>query len=959
MNPRGKPPQPDLSSCEQEPIHVPGAIQPHGALLAALADGLLVTHASANLAAILGRPAESVLGRPLAEAIGETACRALLGGPRRDEGEPGHVHFFIGQENNNLDLRAHRTGRHVCVDIEPIRHDPNQRPPVILAQSVLETFKHTSTLSELCDLAVVGLRAITGYDRVMAYRFHEDGHGEVIAEARAARLEPYLGLHYPASDVPPQTRRLYLRQRVGSIANSSYRPVPLLVDPTLDDAAPLDLTHSSLRSASPLHREYMRNMKTAASLTIGLSQESAPEGRKLWGMLVCHNGRPLVAGPELRSVADMIGQVVSLLLGSLGEAEAYAQRLKSQATLRALVDRLAEPVPLAKVFAAAEAELLDLMDAGGVVVHISGAHFSLGRTPAPATVAGTLAVLLPVAAGAVLSVDDLGLRYPELDSCTAEGSGALLLPFAPDADDAILWFRPELSRTIAWGGNPAEHVTSDPATGRLSPRRSFDAWKETVRGRSAPWTECDLALAKEFRHAIEAAVAQRIKAELARLRYYDSLTGLPNRSLLQDKLKQAESEPEVSAALLFLDLDGFKAVNDTMGHATGDALLAEVARRLLAVAGPEAMPTRLGGDEFVVLCRQLDTDAVARLAERIRQAIAAPFGIAGRSVHISASIGIAVDDQSGKLGLVRAADMAMYAAKRGGGNRSVIYEPSQFDHATWQFDLEHDMREALSRGEQFALLYQPLFHIAAGRRCLTGVEALVRWRHPRHGWLSPEQFIPLAEKSGLMLPLGDWILTAAMRQGRMLRQTRPDLALRMAVSVSSSQLLHDGFCSGLCGILEAEGLPPAAVCLEVTDSTLTGAAATSILSALRRLGVQVALDKFGIGTSSLATFRRLPVDLIRLDRSFLEDADTDPGRYGPSGDGFVGAVVALAHAAGMQVVFEGVDTEAQLEIALAAGADVVQGFFFAPPLSASAAEDFVAQHRQLDDRRNLMTPLSR
>ncbi|MGA2128394.1 MAG: GAF domain-containing protein, partial [Xanthobacteraceae bacterium] len=314
----GLAPAADPSLCEREPIHIPGAIQPHGAVLAAQADGLLVTHASANLAAILGRPAEAVLGRPLEEAVGAAACRALQGAGSRDGTALGRVHSVPGPHGGMLCLRAHPSGGRICIDIEP---EAVEGPLVTMLQAVLETFKHAVTRGELCDLAVRGLKEISGYDRVMAYRFGEDGHGEVIAEACAAQLEPYLGLRYPAADVPPQARQQYLRQRVGAIADSSYRPVPLLADPALDDGSPLDLTHSALRSVSPVHCLYMRNMRTAASVTVGLAH-----GQHLWGMLVCHHATARIAGPELRAVADMIGQVVSLLLGSVGGAEASARR---------------------------------------------------------------------------------------------------------------------------------------------------------------------------------------------------------------------------------------------------------------------------------------------------------------------------------------------------------------------------------------------------------------------------------------------------------------------------------------------------------------------------------------------------------------------------------------------------------------------------------------------------------
>jgi len=919
----------DAARCERESIHTPGAIQPHGAVLATTADGRLITHASANLAAILGRPAEDVLGRPLEEVLGETASRALLTHAEpQGRTAPGEVDFSAGPGIGTLVLQAHRSGRHLCVDIEPVRPGHERGTPVTMAQSVLGTCSQASTCADLCDLAVRGLRSITGYDRVMAYRFGKDGHGEVIAEACAAQLEPYLGLRYPASDIPPQARRLYLRQRVGAIADSTYQPVPLIADLALYDGMPLDLTHSALRSVSPIHLEYMRNMKTAASLTIGLAR-----GNDLWGMLVCHHATPRIAGPELRAVADMIGQMVSLLLGSLADAENYAQQLEHVATLRALIDRLAAPMPLAEALATAEDELLSLVDAAGAVVRCSGMLISLGRTPPLPAAGRALAALQSTAGGEVLAIDDLGLRYPDLACCTKDGSGALLLPLL-QADDAILWFRPEQSRTITWGGNPAEHVTSHPVTGRLSPRSSFAAWQETVHGHYVPWTKANLALVHEFRRLVQAEVAHRNKTELIQLRHYDSLTGLPNRSLLDDWLAEALSD--TGTAVLFVDLDRFKVVNDTMGHAAGDALLVEVARRLLAAAGPGALAARLGGDEFVILCRGMDRDTVAELGERVRQTIGAPFEVFGRFCHISASIGISFTGQSGGLDLIQAADMAMYIAKRFGGNRAKLFEPSLYDLVARQFDLDHDLRDALSGDDQFTLVYQPLFRIAGGTRQLAGFEALLRWHRPRLGWTAPDLFIPQAEKSGLILPIGDWVLSRALREGRVL--IGKDAGMLLTVNFSALQLAQPGFCADLAELLQAEGFPPEALCLEVTESMFADIAVSLALAEVRKSGVRVAIDDFGMGYSSLSYLRRLPVDIVKLDRSFLADVDGEAR----SAD-FVGAVIAVAHAVGLSVVVEGIETQAQLDIASAAGADLVQGFLVGQPLSASAAAELAAR----------------
>jgi diguanylate cyclase (GGDEF)-like protein len=921
----------DYSSCEQEPIHVPGAIQPNGAVIAALADSLLVTHASANLAAFLGQPPGAVLGRKLAHAIGDSACQALQDPGPHDWNAPGALPVIAGSDGRELTLHAYRSGRHICIDIEPDGLPTTS--PATLVRSVLETFRHAGTRQELCGLAVRGLKALVGYDRVIAYRFHADGHGEVIAEAREEHLEPYLGLHYPATDIPPQARTLYLRQRVGAIANSTYVPVPLLADPGLDDGTPLDLTHSALRSISPTHLEYMRNMDTAASLTIAL-----PHGQELWGMLVCHHTAPRIAGPEQRAIAEMIGQVTSLLLSSLGDAEYASQRLAGAIMLKHLTQKIAAPMPLPQAMEAAAADILALVDATGALVRIGGSVISLGVTPPLQAAEQALTVLRSAANGGDAAVDDLGRRHPELAACTAAGSGALLLPLGSGTDDAILWFRPELSHTLAWGGNPDFPATVEPETGRISPRTSFATWIATVDGRSAPWTEADISLAREAGRAIEAELVYRIKAELARLRDYDVLTGLPNRNLLEDWLLQAGREGRGAAAvddaLLFLDLDRFKVVNDTMGHASGDALLVEAARRMQAVAEPAHRVARLGGDEFVVFCRSADRAAISLLAEQIRAAVEAPFDIHGRPCYVSISIGIAYAGDVADLDLVRAADMAMYVAKQCGGNRAVVFEASLYERALRQFELDRDMRRALSIGDEFVLVYQPIFSASADGRQLAGFEALLRWRHPRQGWLGPDLFIPLAEKSGLIQPLGDWVLTEACRQGRIFQAARPDLTLQIAVNVSAAQLARPGFAADVAAVLKAEGFPPEALCLEVTESMVTDVAVSCVLVEVRALGVKVAIDDFGTGYSSLSYLLRLPADVVKLDRSFLEMAGGS--MRGPD---FVGAVVALAHVAGKVVIVEGIETAAQLEMAVAMGADLLQGFLLARPLSVQAAEE--------------------
>jgi EAL domain-containing protein (putative c-di-GMP-specific phosphodiesterase class I) len=338
-----------------------------------------------------------------------------------------------------------------------------------------------------------------------------------------------------------------------------------------------------------------------------------------------------------------------------------------------------------------------------------------------------------------------------------------------------------------------------------------------------------------------------------------------------------------------------------------------------------------------VLSLGLDRAALAAMSERIRHAIETPFEIVGRTCHISVSIGIACADALGGFDLVRAADMAMYAAKKSGGNQEMVFDQSLYDRAAGRFELEHDLRVALNRDEQLVLVYQPVFDAGSCKE-VVGFEARLRWNHPRQGWIAPDLFIPMAEKSGLMPLLGTWVLTQALRQGARFRALREDGTLILSVNIAPTQLAYPGFCAELLGLLRAMDFPTTSLCLEVTEGVLANAVTAAIVAEARGLGVHVALDDFGMGQSSLAALRQLPVDIVKLDRSFLEPGDGNPG--GPS---FIEAVTNLAHTTGLSVIAKGIETPAQLAAARQAGVDCVQGFLLGPPLSDEAAIALLAQ----------------
>ncbi|UXY31344.1 putative bifunctional diguanylate cyclase/phosphodiesterase [Streptomyces sp. HUAS TT20] len=424
-----------------------------------------------------------------------------------------------------------------------------------------------------------------------------------------------------------------------------------------------------------------------------------------------------------------------------------------------------------------------------------------------------------------------------------------------------------------------------------------------------------------------------------RLRYeatHDALTGLPNRTLFFERLEKALAAGEGQRfGLCYLDLDGFKTINDSLGHAAGDRLLVEVADRLQSCAtAPGEMVARLGGDEFVALTTGPGTEReVDELADRIMHALVTPISIDGRELLVRGSIGI-VEGPAGErtpAEVLRSADITMYRAKSAGGNRSELADPEADARAITRHGLTTALPAALDRGE-FFIEYQPLVHLGDGS--VRGAEALVRWLHPQHGVLGPDRFIPLAEHTGLIVPLGRWVLEESVRQARDWRERHDRAAdgpLRINVNLSPCQLTHPGLVQDTVEILERAGVAPDSLCLEVTESALIGAD-DALLKPLRRLaemGVDIALDDFGTGYSNLANLRRLPVSILKLDRSFTQSMQQFPAD--PVDLKIVEGIVSLAHSLDLAVTVEGVETGAQAEQLRILGCDTAQGWYYARP----------------------------
>jgi len=436
----------------------------------------------------------------------------------------------------------------------------------------------------------------------------------------------------------------------------------------------------------------------------------------------------------------------------------------------------------------------------------------------------------------------------------------------------------------------------------------------------------------------DATERKRMEQQLTRQAFEDDLTGLANRALFRDRLLHAlerRARLRTDVAVLLLDLDGFKRVNDSLGHAAGDMLLRAIARRIANTVRAGETVARLGGDEFAIVIESVQDDEDPQvLAERLLREIATPVELAGREVVVNVSIGIAIADPADDAdSVLRNADTAMYSAKTSGKQCARVFDPGMHARALVWLEIEQDLRRAVVR-QEFELYYQPLLRLGSGT--LRGFEALLRWRHPRRGLVPPSEFLSVAEETGLVVTIGRWVLQEACRRAARWAGEADSLPT-ISVNVAPRQLEHEDFVEDVRTALASSGLAAQRLVLEITESQIMHAPdlAKQRLHALRELGVRIAIDDFGTGYSSLSHLQFFPVDELKIDRSFV--ARLDDGERGAT---FVRTMVSLAQSLGVEVVAEGIEHDAQEAFLTTLGCDTGQGFLFSLPLSCADASSY-------------------
>jgi len=548
----------DLSSCDREPIHIPGSVQPFGAMLACDSTSWIVTHASENIG-ITGHPASTVIGRQLKNVVGRDTFHAITNALSTvaAPGIPGRLFDHELETGQRWNISVHDMAGRTVVEFEPVQTSYKEAAALLIVRSMLARMQGAHTALDVCRIAADQLRLLIDFDRVMIYRFLEDGSGRVVAESRVEGVQSFLGHHYPASDIPKQARALYLKNWLRLIADVDSDPVPIFAGPE-HHSTDLDLTYCSLRSVSPIHIEYLQNMGVRASMSISIIV-----GGSLWGLIACHNNHPRIVPPDVRVASEFFGQAFSLQLQTLERADVAEMLHEARRRLDLFMSSLPSSSSLVEALGPRLEQIASLLPCDGVGLWVDGHWMHHGLVPPAPDVTALIGFLDEVVSDACYATNQLPIVHPPATSYADSASGLLAVPLSRLPGDYLILFRKEVIGTIAWAGNPEKLAVWSDGAERLSPRKSFELWREEVRHRSAVWEPQERLTAEALRMSLfeivlklseltarersKAAEQQRIYATEFNHRVKNALALI--RALVSQSKDQSSSLPSFVADL--------------------------------------------------------------------------------------------------------------------------------------------------------------------------------------------------------------------------------------------------------------------------------------------------------------------------------------------------------------------------------------------------------------------------
>ncbi|MBW4575623.1 MAG: diguanylate cyclase [Aphanothece sp. CMT-3BRIN-NPC111] len=842
-------------------------------------------------------------------------------------------------------------------------------------------------LQEVLATTAVEIRSFLDVDRVKIYRFDPDGSGEVVAESIGGdRLPSLFGLHFPASDIPPQARKIFIKARQRVIVDVASQRKTISQGQSLEmsnDHSAEDIRYSPVDAC---HVKYLTAMGVAASLSVPILYHN-----NLWGLLVVHHTQPRPFPEQELQIVQLLVEQLPIAIAQSNLLAQARQQAQQEAAISQINSLLQTSLDIGQIRQAALEQIVTTLSAIGGRLYISteltgqpACVYTWGEQPTQTSIEespvweklmgwqGVLAVshrqpsevmktwekaessTSHQTAGSpnslAVSLAGTAYAYAVNDFCQDAGLQPLTAAFEATQIKSLLivplqyqqqyvgcltLFRPEMETETLWAGRRNDDGRN------LRPRESFEAWREVKTGQAQPWNQNEIKLAQSFGlHLYIAIMQQRVEDMLRHHTSRDLLTGLPNRLLFDELLALALVNIHQRGglvAVMFLDLDRFKTINDTLGHAVGDRLLQKVTERLAGFLRPGDTLARWGDDEFTLLLPQINcADDAAQVAQTILSAFATPFQVDTQELHITASIGIALAPYDGEDAetLLKHADTTLNRAKQQGKNNYLLYAPTMNTTAFERLVLGNHLYKALGR-QELLLHYQPQVDIKTGQ--IVGMEALLRWQHPEMGLVSPTQFIPLAEETGLIQALGEWVLRSACMQNRAW-QLAGLPRVRVAVNLSARQFQQPHLVQTIAQILKETKLEPQYLELEITESLVMQDVdfTISVLRELQALGICISMDDFGTGYSSLSSLMYFPLNTLKIDRSFVSNINKNSCNAA-----IINSVISLGHGLNLQLIAEGVETLEQLEFLRMANCDIIQGYLLSKPLTWEAATQFL------------------
>jgi diguanylate cyclase (GGDEF)-like protein len=850
-------------------------------------------------------------------------------------------------------------------------------------------------LQEILTTTVQEIRSFLATDRVKIYRFNPDDSGEVIAESiNDNRLPSLLGLRFPAGDIPLVARELFVkvRQRVIVDIESGRKTLNQLDSPeTGKSLVREDIHHCPV---DPCHREYLTTMGVSSSLVVPILHQN-----QLWGLLVSHHSKPRRYDERELQIVQLLVDQVSIAIAQSNLLNRARLQAEHEAKINQITSRLHSPLKVTKIRQIVLEETVNALEGSGGRLYLTAEPtgqvaqlYTAGEQPTlpwieetafwqrlmngvediPVGVTGLetwqftrsesliLSSTNASGGGGVVShlytIPDL-YKEPSLETivssfCETTIRSLLIVPlqYHQQRVGCLTIFRSEIETETLWAGR------QNGDTRNLRPRASFEAWREITKGQVKQWTAEEIKLAQALGiHLYMAVMQKRVEDMILHQASHDRLTGLPNRMLFDERLSLALAHTHRSGemlAVVFLDLDGFKTINDTLGHAVGDQLLKRVAERLKGCLREGDILARWGGDEFTFLLSLISgAEETAKIATEILDTLNTPLQFKGQELHIKASLGIALAPYDGDdvETLLKNADAAMYRAKQQGRNNYQLYTSAIGTKAQERLVLENNLYKALER-QEFQLHYQPQIDLQTGE--IVGMEALIRWQSPELGFISPGVFIPIAEEMGLINSIGEWVLWTACAQNK-IWQSLGLPPIRMAVNLSARQFQQKNLVKIIAEVLEATKLQACYLELEITESIAMHDINSTILvlRTLRSMGIQIAIDDFGTGYSSLSSLKHFPLDKLKIDQSFVRELVTDS-----CDAAIITALVALGEGLKLEVIAEGVETQEQLEFLRSVKCDSVQGYLLSRPLPVQEATTCLSKKQHWVEPRFLTKP---